>query len=82
MERQVKPPDFWYQVNLTRVVIPALDAENEAVHHLAQAATGRQFVRRVLAKELAEVAALNLVPAELVKNQVAAHGRDVSDAGD
>jgi len=71
-----KTPDFGTKVNLTRVVIPALDAENEAVHHLAQAATGRQFVRRVLAKELAEVAGAQPCPAELVKNQVAAHGRD------
>src|SRR5258708_2293511 len=60
-------------MNLTRVTVPALDAEHEAIHHISQTTTRGQLVGRVQTKEVAEVASLNFAPAELVNNQIAAH---------
>jgi hypothetical protein len=76
MEPGVKPPNFRYQVNLTRVVILRCRT-HKAVYHFAQAATARQLVRGVQIEESAEVCPNNLAPAELVKYQVAVHGEPV-----
>jgi len=77
MKRGVEPPDFRNHVDFARVLVPALDAEHEAIHQVAQGAPSRQLVQSVQAEEVAEIATFDLVPAEFIENQTAAHGRIV-----
>ena len=73
VESRVKPPYFRHHVNFSRVAVPAFDAEYDAAHHFAKPTALRQFIGRVQAEEMAEVAALHLRAAELVKDKVVSH---------
>jgi hypothetical protein len=60
-------------MDFARVIIVALNAKDHPVHHSVQSATARQFVGRKETQEMTEVAALNLVAAELVEDDVFGH---------
>jgi hypothetical protein len=56
MERGVEPSNFWDHVDFPRVVVPTLNAKHHAIHHLPQSSPVGEFVRRIQAKEMTEIA--------------------------
>ena len=58
-ELSVKVPDLRDHVNLPGVVVPAVHDKDHAVHHLPQAAAGRQFVQPVHAEKMRKIPTLD-----------------------
>lgn len=73
MELCVELPDFGDGVDFPWVVIPALDAKHESVHHVPQSPSRRQFSQCKKAEEIFEVSALHFLAAELVGDQIEFH---------
>ncbi len=73
VEGGVELPNLRNHLDLARVLIPALNAEHEGIHHVAQPPTRWEFVRSVQAEEMAEITTLHFGAAELIKNKVLSH---------
>lgn len=71
----VEASDFRDGMDFPVVLLVALDAEDEGIHHEAQPSPGRQVFRGELSQKVREVSTLDFGSAELVNDQLSfSHG--------
>jgi hypothetical protein len=73
MKRRVKTAYFRDTVDFARVIVVALKAQDDVIHHSPETPPCGQLVKRKPFEEMSKIAAFNFGPAELIENQIVVH---------